>query len=223
MNAVSARTLHGMNAESVKHRSLSLASERLSLVCQACTHRNAPLTTCQEQLTEGQEKAMTGPPAHLPAPPSTLERAHTNGTQRTQRTSPANPHAMAQHVCAQHAGAHSFARTNARRAHVHAMRIKKNTCIDSKIHDHPAASERWAGVGRDLRLAEGYIERPQSARDSRLLSNNDARVRRRRHGPPRSASTARSAARCRRYTRPPKGLRRQTSSRRWCCLQRQNL
>ena len=91
---------------------------------------------------------MTGPPAHLPAPPSTLERAHTNGTQRTQRTqrtSPANPHAMAQHVCAQHAGAHSFARTNACRAHVHAMRIKKTRASTARYTTIPRrASVGWA-------------------------------------------------------------------------------
>jgi hypothetical protein len=97
---------------------------------------------------------MTGPPAHLPAPPSTLERAHTNGTQRTQRTSPANPHAMAQHVCAQHAGAHSFARTNACRAHVHAMRIKKTHASTARYTTIP----RRASVGRALGGTSAWLK-----------------------------------------------------------------
>ncbi len=76
---------------------------------------------------------------------------------------------------------------------------------------------RWRDV-EYLHWAPACIASLHIARGSQLMSRNDARVHRRRHDLPSSNSKARTAARGRRYTCPPKDSRRQTfaGSRRRC-------
>ncbi len=95
--------------------------------------------------------------------------------------------------------------------------MSARACRCVQVRARVCVVARWRDV-EYLHSAPACIASLHIARGSQLMSRNDARVHRRRHGLPSSNSKARTAAWGRRYTCPPKDSRRQTfaGSRRRC-------